>query len=555
MSSPEMQQLLLEFMSALCPDGKKKGKSKRSKLPQDKGGTTSKVTKIDSNHQIELPLFTPVSAVRGNRKSSPDNLILSENDTPMLNSSAKLGADSITNGKNYFPYWNESCQEMSKQLWSLIKTDSPDLDLTGSNGSVNDSTVKSWFSMKRFCLLQKKWLRTSSPSSTASLADSTDSENTKLRCKKIRIYPSSELRKMWNQWISACRYCFNQAIAYQKANGRIPRGKLRNIIMQSELPEWVKATPCHIRQNAIFDAHQAYVASKDCKFRSCKAPRQTIKFNNSNYSQGRWYPRITKGLTFEVSEPLPQSSPNATQLIKTKNGEWYAVFLFPVEINSQQKDRIIALDPGVRAFLTGFSGNEFIEIGKGDISRINRLCSHLDDLMSRISKEKGRKKAKMRKAAQRLRDKIRNLVDECHKQVAHYLVANYDIILLPTFETSQMTKKKKRKIRTKTARNMLTWSHYRFKQVLKNKAELSGSQVIDVTEEFTSKTCTKCGHIHTKLGGSKIFKCPECGHRILRDYNGALGIMLKALSDTTITISQDGDAIVVQYGNVPCCSA
>jgi putative transposase len=360
---------------------------------------------------------------------------------------------------------------------------------------------------------------------------------------------------MWNQWISACRFCFNQAIAYQKQHGRIARGKLRNIVMQSDLPEWVKSTPCHIRQNAIFDAHQAYVASKDCKFRSCKSPRQTIKFNNTNFSKGRWYPKTTKGLSFETSEFIPQSSPNATQLIKTKNGEWYGVFLFPVETTSSPKDKILAIDPGVRTFITGFDGSEFIEIGKGDMGRINRLCSHLDRLMSRIGKEKGRKKAKMRKAAQRLRDRIRNLIDECHKQIAHHLVNNYGMILLPTFETSQMTKKKKRKIRTKTARNMLTWSHYRFKQVLKNKAELSGCHVIDVTEEYTSKTCTKCGHIHTKLGGSKVFKCPECGHTILRDYNGALGIMLKALSDTTFTISQDGDAIVVQYGDVPYCSA
>jgi len=45
---------------------------------------------------------------------------------------------------------------------------------------------------------------------------------------------------MWNQWISACRYCFNQAIAYQKEHGRIPRGKLRNMIMQSDLPDWVR---------------------------------------------------------------------------------------------------------------------------------------------------------------------------------------------------------------------------------------------------------------------------------------------------------------------------
>ncbi|MGL5874058.1 MAG: zinc ribbon domain-containing protein [Xenococcaceae cyanobacterium] len=73
------------------------------------------------------------------------------------------------------------------------------------------------------------------------------------------------------------------------------------------------------------------------------------------------------------------------------------------------------------------------------------------------------------------------------------------------------------------------------------------------TEEYTSKTCTACGHIHQKLGGSKIFKCPHCGHTLPRDFNGALGILIKALSDTTFTFQ--GDAIVVQCDILSRCYA
>lgn len=208
----------------------------------------------------------------------------------------------------------------------------------------------------------------------------------------------------------------------------------------------------------------------------------------------------------------------------------------------------------MRTFLTGFDGQKFIEIGNGDMGRINRLCYQLDKLMSKISLSKSRQqRQRMRKAASRLRNKIKNLVDECHKQTVSYLTSNYQVILLPTFETSQMTKKVKRKIRSKTARNMLTWAHYRFKQVLKNKAELSGCQVIDVTEEFTSKTCSSCGHVHHKLGGAKHFKCPNCGHSLLRDFNGAFGIFLKALKDTSVTVT--GDAIVVNVDNISRCTA
>jgi putative transposase len=91
---------------------------------------------------------------------------------------------------------------------------------------------------------------------------------------------------------------------------------------------------------------------------------------------------------------------------------------------------------------------------------------------------------------------------------------------------------------------MLTWAHYRFKITLKHQAELTGTTVLDVTEEFTSKTCTRCGHVHARLGGSKVFHCPSCGFMLSRDWNGAFGIFLKALRDTA-SIAFDGDSAIV----------
>lgn len=542
----------MESTSEPLLNGRRKGKSKQLKHLQGNGDMILTPTLENRLSQLELPLFTLVSAVGDNPKTSQGKLPSSKKNTRKRKSLAKSAEDSTSKDKSLQPYWNESCLEMSQQLWSLTKIGLPDLDLIGLIGSAESLDAQSWFSMRQISLLKPKWLKIFLPSSIASQADCTDSESIKLRSRKIKVYPSLELKKQWNKWIAACRYCFNQAVDYQKKNGRIGKGKLRNIIMQSDLPQWVKDTPCHIRQNAIFDAHQAYTASRDCKFRSCKAPRQTIKFNNCNFSHGTWYPSLTKGLSFISSEVIPDVSLYATQLIKDKSGDWFCVFLEETKPIPQQDNRIIALDPGVRTFLTGFDGQNFLEVGSSDMGRINRLCKYLDDLMSRISLPKvAKERQKMRKAASRLRSKIRNLIDDCHKKTASYLTKNYQVILLPKFETSEMTNRSKRKIRSKTARQMLTWAHYRFKQVLKNKAELSGCHVFDVTEEFTSKTCTKCGHIHTKLGGSKVFRCPVCDHVIPRDWNGALGIMLKALSGTTFTLSNEGDAIVAKCGNIP----
>ncbi|CAG8530706.1 19303_t:CDS:2, partial [Gigaspora margarita] len=65
-------------------------------------------------------------------------------------------------------------------------------------------------------------------------------------------------------------------------------------------------------------------------------------------------------------------------------------------------------------------------------------------------------------------------------------------------------------------RAMCTWSHFRFRQHLVHKArEHPWCRIILCTEEYTSKTCGFCGFIYHKLGGSKVFCCPECKTEIL----------------------------------------
>jgi len=170
----------------------------------------------------------------------------------------------------------------------------------------------------------------------------------------------------------------------------------------------------------------------------------------------------------------------------------------------------MALDLGVRSFFTGFDGTGWVDIAKGDFGGIARLCHHLDDLPSRLSKVPGLKRRRMRQAAFRLRENIRDLVDECHRRVAAFLTDNYRWIFLPTFESARMVARAGRKFGGRTARAMLTWAHCRFKPFLKFQAKKNTVLVVEVSEAYTSQTCTKCGHIHTRSGGAKVFGCPRC---------------------------------------------
>jgi putative transposase len=112
------------------------------------------------------------------------------------------------------------------------------------------------------------------------------------------------------------------------------------------------------------------------------------------------------------------------------------------------------------------------------------------------------------------------------------LVTSYDHIMISRFNVSEMAKKeqengKKRKLNAETTRKLLNWSHFKFRQRLKEMAELTSCVVHEVKENYTSMCCGGCGALHRKLGGNREFKCLNCKKfKIKRDFNGARNIYM-----------------------------
>ena len=192
---------------------------------------------------------------------------------------------------------------------------------------------------------------------------------------------------------------------------------------------------------------------------------------------------------------------------------------------------VMALDPGVRTFMTGYSADGLVvEWGAGDMKRIHALCRFAD----RLHGDKGvdrQKRRRLRRAWLRMLERVRNLVDEVHRKLAKWLVTSYRVVLLPEFETARMCRRGVRGIGSKVVRGMLTWAHYRFRQALLAKAELyPDCRVVVCDEAYTSKTCGQCGEINHKLGGSKVFRCRPCGYTASRDVSAARNILLRYLT-------------------------
>ena len=254
-------------------------------------------------------------------------------------------------------------------------------------------------------------------------------------------------------------------------------------------PKW-EAGPYQVKRTAVWDACRAMSSVKrfnqqlasdrangqrldeefaELRFRSRKNPRQSCYIPDDAVTECGVYHTVLGPLRMAEAIPAGQKE---CRLVRER-GQYWLVVPHPAhcDIETPSGDGVVALDPGVRTFLTYFSETDCGKIGHRAFGRIQRLCHWLDGLISRtVTEPNRRRRRQMRKAQARFRQRIINLVDELHWQVARWLTSNYKVILLPSFETHDMTRRAGRKIRSKTARMMLSFRHYEVKRRLMWKA-------------------------------------------------------------------------------------
>jgi len=314
---------------------------------------------------------------------------------------------------------------------------------------------------------------------------------------------------------------------------------------------WLKDIPGEVKDVAVRDmvkAREAHFAKlrkmkssarhdAEFKFRTKRDHQQSVEVRARDMTRkkGSFSILSLDKLVYADKTALPTVVKMSVRFVRDILGRYYVVI--PQEVTKKSENQAhlghtVALDPGVRTFQTTYDSLGLVtKWGGGDMREIYVMCRKADRLQASITKKIGSARRGAKRAWLRVLDAIKNKVKDIHRKSALWLCENYKVILIPVFETSKMVRKGKRKLNTQTARNMLTWSHYGFRQALKAKAELHPwVNVIECEEPYTSKTCGRCGEIDFELGGSKIFACKRCTYVADRDANGARNIMLRYLS-------------------------
>jgi putative transposase len=412
------------------------------------------------------------------------------------------------------------------------------------------------------------------------------------RTKKTRIILSKTLSDIFKKILGVRRYVYNKVLDKTKKGekknffelrDKYVTKKYRNGTVNPNVEDWETDIPSDIREGAIKDLMDAYTSSfsnlkngniskfnmafckkksrqsfsfplsaisvdgkkevlkrsdeelENAKKKSCKDTKisETRKRVVIDKNEGGFYlyKKFYKDIYEKEKIKIKKRNLKKPIVIEKdsrilyENGAWYLLSVY--NVNSFYENPIedfCALDPGVRTFQTVYSESSItsFEIKK---QVVKKLLLKLDELNTQRSK-KSLKLSKIIYREQKYRRKLDNLINDIHYKTCNWLTKTYDTIHLPTFETQEIAKKSRNK---NMNRILMLMKHYKFKSRLISKCEERRRQFVSVTEEFTSKTCGRCGFIKKDLGYNKIFKCDKCGLEIDRDYNGARNIFMKSM--------------------------
>ena len=516
-----------EFMLTRFGDGQMKEKFDTSEQQVENASMTVQA----SNKSVVRRRTTATAAShhRSKRMISKGKLVSCQKDTQTMPFSKMLGLDSISNENNCSSCLKNAQWEELGKLSLPTETDFADLDLNYLTGSSLKTLLNSWFSSNKNYHLNKSLLQTCFPLSQCFHVEFTDSENTVQRSRKIRVYPTQEQKKILNNWFGASRFAYNKTVEFLKQPDTKAQWKSIKTDLLHEMPEWLKEVPYQIKSIAIRDCCQAVSKAKkkfkqsgkfqEVKFRSKKRGDNNLFIPQSAVSENGVYHTLLGKL--KTAEPLWKPTHDCRVVLQ--NGRYFVTIPIDIAIKRPDNQRLsaCALDCGVRTFQTVFSKELILKVGEHDFQRIFRYCYIMDKLISRKKKERSNR---FTKAMQRIRWRVRDLIDEIHNKLAITLCRLFDVVYIPSFETHEMVSK----LKHKTSRAMLGWAHYRFKMKLKEKAEEYSCKVVECTEEYTSKTCGNCGKI-SSIGGKEAWTCKHCGCVHDRDINGARNILLKQM--------------------------
>ncbi|KAJ3143678.1 hypothetical protein HDU90_000443 [Geranomyces variabilis] len=115
---------------------------------------------------------------------------------------------------------------------------------------------------------------------------------------------------------------------------------------------------------------------------------------------------------------------------------------------------------------------------------------------------------------------VKNQIGAVHSAVARFITAGCNVLLLPTFDFAQITRRRDKGPQGIVKHTFSRVSHSKLFKLLRKLFDQEGGGLVVVDEAFSTKACCQCGRLRN-LGRLKVYHCRHCGTFRHRDGNAA----------------------------------
>ncbi len=218
--------------------------------------------------------------------------------------------------------------------------------------------------------------------------------------------------------------------------------------------------------------------------------------------------------------------------VKYDGKYWFLIFAIEVDITADNTtDEVVGLDLGIEKTITTSSGVVYSNINKTrKVLILQRRKKRLQRKIARkyeLNKEgkrfiKTKNIKRLEKQVRLIDRKLSNIRENYNQSIVNDIISKYPKrIMIEDLNVKGMMKNRH------LARAIQEQQFYRIRQLLTEKALNTINIQIGVVNRFypSSKLCHTCDFKNKYLKVSdRIFRCPNCGSVIDRDYNAALNL-------------------------------
>lgn len=171
----------------------------------------------------------------------------------------------------------------------------------------------------------------------------------------------------------------------------------------------------------------------------------------------------------------------------------------------------------------------------GKIWKLGKQCQHVHQKYKNIrrSLQKQGKYGMVKRIKDRESRIVKDLNHKMSRKIVEIAKENGCGIKMEDLEGIRKTTKQVKSFRY----SLNSWSFYQLRMFVEYKAKLQGITVAYIEPAYTSKSCSRCGHIGNRNG--KSFKCPTCGYVENADVNASFNIANRRIGISQSDVERD----------------